>query len=129
MTAASWLKLQGARSEGLLTRSLVSTDGGFGFQEVGGDPLAEADASAYRGDLSIGLGDVFDGLDGQLLLYGQTLGEGYSAPGLEAFTDTDIYGGALDLALTEAIALRAKSDSLVQQVGVRTDAHEMNVEY
>ena len=129
LSAASWLKVQGGHSEGLIAQSLQSVDGGFAFTGVGDAGLVDADAGAYRADLSLGLQDVFDGLDGQLTLYGQTLDAGYSAPGLESLTATDTYGGALDVVLTESVSLRGKSDSLVQDNGIETDAHEVNLAY
>jgi hypothetical protein len=129
LSASSWLKVQGGRSEGLLAQSLQSNDGGFEFMGVGDVGLVDADAGAYRGDLSIGLQDVFDGLQGQLTLYGQTLEAGYSAPGLESLTATDTYGGSFDMALTASISVRAKSDSLEQDDGIETDAHEVNLAY
>ena len=67
----------------------MSDDGGYEFLGLGNAVLINSDAGAYRGDLNIALGDIFDGADGSLQLYGQTLEAGYSAPGLEALTDTD----------------------------------------
>ncbi len=129
LSADSWLKVQTGRSEGVLAQSFVSDDGGYVFQGVGDPVLADADASAYRGDVSIGLGDFVDGMDGRLTMYGQSLEAGYSSPGLEALMDTEVYGGAFEVALTETIELRGKSDSLSQDGGMQLDAHEMNVGY
>src|SRR4249919_4048918 len=58
-TTETWLKLQGGRTTGLASHSLYSYDGGFGF--TGSDPtaFADADASGYRADASLGIGDVF----------------------------------------------------------------------
>jgi len=61
----SWFKLQTARSEGLLSRSLRSDDGGFGFQGPDDLSFTDAQAVAYRADFSVGLGDFFDGHDGR----------------------------------------------------------------
>jgi len=127
LTAASWIKVQGGRSEGLLAQSLISNDGGYQFQGVGDGVLLDADAKAYRGDINIGLQDVIRGLEGKVNLYGQTLGAGYSAPGLEALTDTEAYGGAFEVALTDAMRLRGKSDSLKLEDGIQTEAHELNL--
>ena len=49
----------------------------------------EANADAYRADLSVGFGEFFDAIPGRITLYTQTLGEGYSAPGSD---DADGYG-------------------------------------
>ena len=43
-SADSWFKVQSAKSEGLVSSSLYSDDGGFGF--AGSDPLAFDDAEA-----------------------------------------------------------------------------------
>ena len=71
----------------LVSSSLRSNDGGFGF--VGQDLVSFTDASAdgYRADLSVGLGDFLSGSSGRLTLYTQQLGAGYSAPGLATLTD------------------------------------------
>jgi flagellar motor protein MotB len=127
MSAASWVKIQGGHSEGLIAQSLTSNDGGFEFNGLGNAVLVNSDAGAYRGDLVVGLGDLFDGADGSIQLYGQTLEAGYSSPGLEALTDTDVFGGAVDLSLTDRLRVRAKSDSLDQRDGLATNAHELNV--
>jgi len=129
LSSASWIKVQGGRSEGLTAQSLVSDDGGFGFQGVGDATLNDGAAGAYRGDLSIGLQDVSERLNGQLNLYGQTLEAGYSAPGLEAVNATEAYGGVLDMALTGNMSVRAKTDNLVQENGIQSNAHELNLGY
>ena len=61
-SADSWFKLQAGRSEGLLSSSLRSDDGGFSFLGVGSSSPAAAGASAnaYRADLNLSLGDFFD---------------------------------------------------------------------
>jgi flagellar motor protein MotB len=129
LNTQSWIKIQGGRSDGMIAQSLVSDDGGFGFQGVNDPAVMNDSAGAYRGDISVGLSDLSKRLDGQLNLYGQSLEAGYSAPGLEALTDTDIWGGALDISLTRTMKLRAKSDVLSQEQGIQTSAHELNFSY
>jgi len=129
LTSASWLKLQGGRSDGLLSPSLVSNDGGFEFEGVGDASLVDASADAYRAEASIGLADVSDRLKGTVTLYGQTMEAGYSAPGYATLTDTNAYGGALDIPLTDSLTVRGKSDSLEQQDRIHTDAQELNLAY
>jgi hypothetical protein len=46
---------------------------------------------------------------------------------LETLTETEAFGGSLDMALTDWMSVRAKSDSLMQDDGIETDAHELNL--
>src|SRR5439155_16034723 len=55
----SWFKVQTGRSNGLLSPSLRSDDGGFGFQSPDDQSFTGKKAGAYRADLSVGLGDFF----------------------------------------------------------------------
>src|SRR4029077_1591422 len=72
-SANSWLKLQAGRSTGLLSPSLQSNDGGFGFQGPNDQSCTGAKAGAYRADLSVGLADFFEGHDGRFTFYTQHL--------------------------------------------------------
>jgi hypothetical protein len=129
MSSASWVKLQASRSEGLVSTALRSDDGGFGFVGYGQTTNPDAEADAYRADVSVGLEDVFDGTRGRLTAYVQDLGEGYSAPGLATFTDTRNYGGALTVPVTESLSVKAKADRRTQEQGVETEAVELDVHY
>src|SRR5262249_2459621 len=113
----------------LITRTLVSNDGGFGFQGIGDALLVDSSANGYRGDLSVGLSDIFSGAKGQMTLYAQNLDAGYSAPGLETLTDTKNYGGTLTVPLSNTVNIHAKSDVLAQDEGIQTQAHEVDVGY
>lgn len=126
-SANSWLKLQGGRSEGLVSSALYSDDGGFGF--VGQDELAFTGASAdgYRADLSVGLGDILPSARGRLTFYTQELGAGYSAPGFATLTDQQNYGGALQIPLGPWVNVYAKADRRVQDLGLETTAQEVDL--
>jgi hypothetical protein len=126
-SANSWLKVQGGRSEGLVSSSMYSNDGGFGF--VGQDDVSFTDASAdgYRADLSVGLDDFLSGSRGRLTLYTQNLGAGYSAPGLATLTDLQQYGGTFRLPLGERLEVSAKADKKVQDLGLETTSQEVDV--
>ncbi len=128
-TTDTWFKLQAGRSEGLVSTSLFSDDGGFGFAGVPGVDLAQADAEAYRADLNVGLADLFQGAGGRLSLYGQRLGAGYTAPGQTALTDTDQFGGLFKLPLTERLDLSAKADHMKQTDALTTTAAELDLGY
>ena len=66
---------------------------------------------------------------GRITLYTQTLGEGYSAPGLTTLTDTQHHGGTLRMQVTDDVQLRAKADKKVQEQGYTVNAQELNVGY
>lgn len=129
MSSDSWLKVQGAKSEGLVSSSLYSNDGGFGFVSDSATTFNEASANAYRADLSVGFEDFIDTLPGRITLYTQTLGEGYSAPGLTTLADTKHHGGTLRVQVTEQLQVRAKADKKAQEQGYTVNAQELNVGY
>jgi hypothetical protein len=62
-------------------------------------------------------------------LYGQTLGAGYSAPGLTTLTDTDNFGGTFTMPITERVSVKAKGDQRTQVQGLQTSAQELDVGY
>lgn len=128
-SADSWLKFQTAKSEGLVSSSSFSDDGGFGF--VGNDPLAFNDASAdsYRADLSVGLADFISGAKGRLTLYTQNQDAGYSAPALATLTNRQHYGGTLRLPIGSRLNVSAKADRRVQDLGLETNAQELDLSY
>jgi hypothetical protein len=129
MTTDSWVKLQAGRSEGLLSTSVRSSDGGFGFQGPDDQTFTDADAVAYRADVSVGLGDVFKGRDGRASFYVQNLDAGYSAPGQATVKDTEFYGGSFRMPLTARLGLSVKGDQRTEEQGLRTRAIELDVAY
>jgi len=129
MSTESWFKVQAGRSEGLLSSSLRSDDGGYDF--VGDDDLSfsDVDAGAYRADLSVGLGDFLEGRSGRLTLYAQTLESGYSAPGLATLRNTDFYGGTFRMPVTSRLSVGAKADRRAEDQGLQSTAVEVDVGY
>jgi len=125
----TWLKLQGGRTTGMASNSLYSYDGGFGF--TGNDPSAfdNAEASGYRADLSLGIGDVFKQGKGRVTLYTQAQDAGYSAPGLGTTSDRTYYGGTLDLPIGDKLSVVGKADHREQDAGLTLEAAEVNVKY
>ncbi len=128
-TADSWFKLQAASTEGLVTDTLRSNDGGYGFYGLDDVSLLDSRANAYRMDISVGLGDFLDGARGRLTLYAQNLDAGYAAPGLSTLTDTENAGGSLSLPVGQRWTISGKSDIRSQDLGISTDRHELNVGY
>ena len=92
-SANSWLKVQAGRTTGLLSPSLQSNDGGFGFQGPDDTSFTNSKAGAYRADVSVGLNDFVKGHEGRFQFYTQRLDAGYSAPGQMTIKDTQQYGG------------------------------------
>jgi hypothetical protein len=129
MTSESWIKLQGGHSEGLVSGLMSSDDGGFGFSGYDDMSFTGASADAYRADVSVGLGDFFDGYQGRATLYVQDVGEGYSAPGMVTTRDTQYFGGSLRLPIGSRLTVAAKGDRRVQDEGVEISAVELNVGY
>jgi flagellar motor protein MotB len=126
-SADTWFKVQAGRSEGLVQGTLQSNDGGFGF--TGADPLAfaDAEADAYRADVSVGLGDFFDGQKGRITLYTQSLDAGYSAPGQTTIRDTEYFGGTFRMPVGSRVSLAAKGDQRVEDQGLETRAIELDL--
>ena len=126
-SAGSWLKIQASRSEGRLSTSLLSNDGGFDFEPSADPALEEDDAYAYRVDASIEFSEWIKAMRGRLTAYGQRLDAGYSAPGLNTATDTEQIGATLDLPVGQDIELRAKADHTEQEDGLVLTAAEVDV--
>jgi flagellar motor protein MotB len=130
LSPESWLKVQQATSEGLLTMPLFSTDGGYEFNSYDPTPFADAKADASRADISLRATDIVDfGIDARMTLYMQEVDAGYSAPGLTALTDTRNYGGTFSLPLADRFVFGAKVDNRIQLQGIETRAQEYSVGY
>jgi flagellar motor protein MotB len=129
MSSDSWLKLQAGRSEGLVSSSLISEDGGFQFFGTGTPAPGDDDAMAYRADFNFGFSDLVEGSRGNLGLYMENREAGYSAPGLTTLTDTEQFGGSFALPVTDKLQLTAKADRRVQDQGLETTAGELDVGY
>ncbi len=129
LAAESWLKLQQASSEGLVSLSQLSRDGGFDF--VGSDPAAfvGAKADARRADLSFATDDLFGNFGALLTLYTQDVDAGYSAPGLAALADTKNFGGTFSLPIADVLSVGVKVDHREQEQGLETSAQEINLAY
>src|SRR6266481_2478142 len=128
-SADSWLKVQAGRSKGLLSPSLRSDDGGFGFHGPDDQSFTGAKAGAYRADLSVGLRDFFKGRDGRFTFYKQSLDAGYSAPGQATIKDTQQYGGTFRIPVPSSLSLEAKGDQKIESQGLETRAVELEVAY
>ena len=128
-SADSWVKLQGAKTDGLVSGPLYSADGGYAFTGYNPSSFANANAGGYRADVSLGLGDFISGSKGKLTLFTQNLDAGYSAPGLDALTHTDYYGGTFKLPVGDRLSVSAKMDKRAQEIGLTTESGEVDVAY
>jgi len=126
MSSDSWFKVQTGRSKGLVSNSLRSDDGGFGF--YGHDDMSFTDekAGAYRADISVGLADFFAKRDGRVTFYVQKLEAGYSAPGQATVKDTEQRGGTVRLPVTNRLSLAAKGDQKIEKQGLKTRTIEVD---
>ena len=129
MSAQSWVKLQSGKSDGLLSTTLRSDDGGFGFYGYDDAAFTDASAAASRAEVSVGLGDFRQGNKGRIELYTQTVDAGYSAPGLATLVDTETYGGSFQMPVTDKLSLHAKTDIRIQEQGLQTQGRELDVAY
>ena len=130
MSSESWFKLQDARTEGLITSTYRSTDGGFGFSGYD-DAFFQSvqEAGGYRADVSVGLNDVFARTQGRVTLYKQELDAGYSAPGFLSPSALENYGGTFRMPVTPKLSLNAKADRRVAEQGLETRGQEIDVLY
>lgn len=123
----SWIKVQGGRSEGLVSTSQRSEDGGFAFSGPDAAPFTDAEAYAYRADASMEFGDFFKGARGRLTLYYQNRDTGYSAQGQATLKDTEQYGAAFTMPVTGRVSLTAKGDRTDEAAGLERRSIELNV--
>ncbi len=79
--------------------------------------------------MSVGFADFFEAGRGSLNFYYQRLDDGYSAPGLITLTDTDNYGGTLQLPVIEGLDLIAKAGRVVEDEGLTTTTAEFDLGY
>lgn len=128
LSTDSWLKLQAGRTDGLVSSSQSSNDGGFSFLGTGPTSVHD-DAEAYQADVSVGVADFLEGGRGKLSLYVRQIGGGYSAPGLNTLTDTEQYGGRLEVPITDDLSVAAKADRSSQEHGLEITAGEVDVGY
>src|SRR5213593_4802006 len=129
MNADSFFKVQGGHSEGLLSSTTRSDDGGFGFQSTNPLSFTDAQADAYRADLSLGFGDDSKGHRGRLSLYAQNRDAGYSAPGQSTIKDTEQYGGTFKMPVTSRLNVAAKADQSTEDQGFEHRAIELDLGY
>jgi len=125
----SWFKVQTGRSQGLVSSPLRSDDGGFGFHGPDDLSFTDANAMAYRADVSVGIADFLEGRDGLVTFYKQNFDAGYSAPGQATIKDTKQFGSTFKMPLTNRLGLAAKGDQKIEEQGLETRAIELDLGY
>ena len=125
----SWLKIQHAESEGLVSLPATSSDGGFEFNAYDPASFVNAEAAADRADISVNFGDLVEFTDARLTLYVQEVEAGYSAPGITALSDTTHVGGTFNLPIADRFSFGAKIDNRTQEQGIDITAQEYNLGY
>jgi hypothetical protein len=128
-SSESWLKVQQAESEGLVSLPQFSADGGFQFNSY--DPLSfvNARAEANRIDLSVSSNDVIKMGDAKLTYYTQEVDAGFSAPGMLTITDVKHDGGTFRMPMFDRVLVAAKIDNLSQEQGLDVSTQEINFTY
>jgi hypothetical protein len=107
LTADTWLKVQQARSEGLLSMPLISTDGGYEFNSYDSAQFLNAKADASRADMSMRLTDVVDaGVDARMTFYVQEVDAGYSAP--------SAFRSSIDSSLVRRLTIAVNCSALIR---------------
>jgi hypothetical protein len=128
MSTDSWFKVQTGRSQGLLSSTLRSDDGGFGF------PASTTCRSPTRmpghtAPMSASGSATLQRPRRSRPLYVQNLAAGYSAPGQATIKDTEFYGGTFRMPVTSRLSLAAKGDQRIEDQGLETRAIEVDAVY
>ncbi|HEY6873583.1 MAG TPA: OmpA family protein [Geobacteraceae bacterium] len=128
-SAATWVKLETARSQGSDLFTSNSQDGGYTSSTIQTPADSGTAANAYRVDASAGLQDFSKNWRGKVTLYNQVLEAGYSAPGQVAAQRTTQVGGTAEVPVTDRLGLHLKADSRTVDQGLDTLAAELNANY
>jgi uncharacterized repeat protein (TIGR01451 family)/fimbrial isopeptide formation D2 family protein len=127
--AGTWLKLQQSTSQGPVSSTQYSSDGGYDFDESALAAGTNVKAKGQRVDASVRLEDIFASLNGKLTFYNQQLDAGYAAPGLIANTDTTQSGAMLEMPITDSVNVKLKANAQDQENALQTEALEVDVDY
>ena len=128
-STGTWVRLEGATSEGAGSGALNSNDGGFTFNDLGGGLDPNAKSNAYRIEGSALIDELISGGRGTATFYGQQSEAGFSAPGQLTATDLTLFGGRYNTALTKRLDLDVKVDTRDQDQGLETEALDVSTTY
>jgi len=127
--AGTWFKVQQSTSQGPVSSTMSSSDGGYNFNQSALASGTDVSAKGQRLDGSVRLQDVYDGINGTFTFFTQQLDAGYAAPGLIALTDTAQYGYTLKMPVTKEVNVQLKGDAKQQQESLKSEARELDVDY
>jgi hypothetical protein len=125
----TYLKLEGANTEGQPFAQSSSADGGFQFNSFQPETDEDDKASATRVEGAVELSDVHDGLRGQVRAYTQNREAGYAAPGQLTNTDVTQSGISADVPVGERWQVQGKLDERDQKEALSTSATEVDARY
>lgn len=105
----TYVKVEGARSDGAGSGAQTSQDGGFGFKSV---TSIGGKADAQRVEAGVDFAEVRDGAKGRATFYWQDRAAGFSGPGQIAYNGEAItqQGGSVTWQATDATELKLKAD-------------------
>jgi len=124
----TWLRVERTESQGLVSSSIMSSDGGLSFQQPVLAPDMSVKAGAQRLDASLRLEDVTDQLTGRFTFFRQDMDAGYSAPGQLAATDTSISGATLEMQTDEHSSIKFNAVSKTQKDALKSTAGELDMQ-
>ena len=128
-SAGTWIKVEQSTSTGQSLESQTTLDGGYNFEQVTQLSGNDVSANASRIDASVRFDEVIDGIKGKATIYNQELKAGYSAPGLNAVTDTKQSGGTVEYPVFDNLNLKLKVDKKTQDLGLHESAVELDADY
>ncbi len=98
-TEGTYLRAEVANTQGQAFGESASLDGGFTFEDLAAANV-DSNSIAYRFEGAVNLADVSE-QNGSISAYYEDIEEGFSAPGRLAISDTERYGAAATLQLSE----------------------------
>ena len=127
--AGSWVRLEASKSQGPVSSSQLSGDGGFNFVENALIAGTDIEADGKRIEAGVRFDDLLRGVPGKMSFYNQSLGAGYAAPGLIAQTDTRQSGAIIEVPIGSLYRVKLKVDTREQEQSLATESVELNVDF
>lgn len=128
-TPHTYVKVEGAATEGEPFAQSSSIDGGFRFNTFQPTFDEESKAGATRVEAAAQLSDLYAGLNGQVRAYTQNREAGFAAPGQLTNNDITQSGVSADVPIGERWQVQSKVDQREQEEALSTSAAEVDVRY
>ena len=106
----TWVKLEGAQSEGFSGNQSFSSDGGYYFGDRGALTDENQSSDAARIEAQFALQDFGD-RDGKFGFYGERREAGFAGPGQSTDRESKQVGASIDVPLTDTLKFNAKFDA------------------